>query len=102
MRTSITAVAAAALIAGSTSPAAAAENETVTLTPCQKSYGTIAVVEGDTQGRAAYGLGSPRELINALALESACFTPRSAASGKAAASLMKVSTGDSHKEEKSI
>src|SRR3546814_12817233 len=62
----------------------------------------MAVVEGDTQGWAELCLGSPRELINALALESGCFTPHSAASGKAADHLMNVVAGDSEEVDKSI
>ena len=44
--------------------------DNVALASCETSLGTIAVVEGDTQGWSKYGLGSPRELIAALAQES--------------------------------
>jgi hypothetical protein len=46
-----------------------------TLVTCEQSLGTIALVDGDLAGWTQYGLGSPRELINALATQSGCFTP---------------------------
>jgi hypothetical protein len=79
------------------SPAAAREREQVALASCEQSYGTIAVVDGDTQGWTEYGLGSPRELINSLAVQSGCFTPHNAASGRPADFLMNVIAGN--KEE---
>ena len=57
------------------------KQEDLTLATCAQSMGTIAVVDGDTQGWSEYGLGSPRELINSLAVESGCFTPHTAAGG---------------------
>src|SRR3546814_3217328 len=69
----------AALLAAASAPAMAKE-EAVALTKCDSSHGTIAIVDGDTQGWSEYGLGSPRELINSLAIDSGCFTPHSAAS----------------------
>lgn len=66
----------------------------VALASCETSLGTIAVVEGDTQGWSKYGLGSPRELIAALAQESGCFTVHNAASGTPATFLMNVIAGD--------
>lgn len=74
----------------------------VKLVTCEQSLGTIAVVEGDTQGWAKFGLGSPRELVNALASESGCFTPHSAASGASADFLMNVIAGDSEEVDQSI
>lgn len=87
----------AAAIAFLVSPAGAKEKDQVALVSCPQSYGTIAVVDGDTQGWTEYGLGSPRELINSLALQSGCFTPHDPASGKPADLLMNVIAGD--KEE---
>ena len=60
---------------------AMAKDADIALTKCDESLGTIAVVDGDTQGWSEYGLGSPRELLNSLAIESGCFTPQNAASG---------------------
>ena len=91
----------AALLAAASAPAMAKE-EAVALTKCDSSHGTIAIVDGDTQGWSEYGLGSPRELINSLAVESGCFTPHSAASGAPADFLMNVVAGDSEEVDKSI
>lgn len=79
-----------------------AKGEEVELATCSESLGSIAVVDGDTQGWSDYGLGSPRELINALAAESGCFTPHSPASGTPANFLMNVVAGDSEEVDKSI
>ncbi len=51
-----------------------AKDPPVTLAKCEKPLGSIAVVDGDTQGWTKYGLSSPRELIVAMATESGCFT----------------------------
>ncbi len=91
-------LAAAAVIAV---PLRAKDGE-VQLAKCSESLGSIAVVDGDTQGWAKFGLGSPRELVNALAVESGCFTPHSPASGKAADFLMNVVAGDSEEVDQSI
>ncbi|MEQ5789237.1 SH3 domain-containing protein [Erythrobacter sp. NFXS35] len=79
-----------------------AKDAEVKLTTCSESLGSIAVVEGDTQGWSEFGLGSPRELVNSLAVESGCFTPHSPASGKAADFLMNVVAGDSEEVDQSI
>lgn len=102
MKKSIAVIAATALLAGTSSIAHAAEQEEITLDKCAQSYGTIAVVEGDTQGWSDYGLGSPRELINSLALESGCFTPHNPAAGTPADFLMNVVAGDSEEVDKSV
>lgn len=73
-RTIIAAASAATLTLSA--PAFAAEKAAApTLAKCDASLGTIALVDGDLAGWTQYGLGSPRELINALAAESGCFTP---------------------------
>ncbi|MBL9071839.1 MAG: SH3 domain-containing protein [Sphingopyxis sp.] len=102
MNKSIAVIAATTLLAGPLSAAHAAEQEAVTLNKCTQSYGTIAVVEGDTQGWSNYGLGSPRELIASLAIESGCFTPHSPASVAPADFLMNVVAGDSEEVDKSV
>ena len=102
MKKSIAVIAATALLAGTASIAHAAEQEEITLDKCAQSYGTIAVVEGDTQGWSDYGLGSPRELINSLARESGCFTPHNPAAGTPADFLMNVVAGDSEEVDKSV
>ncbi|WP_370177612.1 SH3 domain-containing protein [Alteriqipengyuania sp.] len=83
-------------------PAPAMAKDDIELAKCEESLGTIAVVDGDTQGWSEYGLGSPRELINSLAIESGCFTPYNAAGGAPADFLMNVVAGDSEEVDKSI
>ena len=78
------------------------KDKDIALANCEESLGTIAVVDGDTQGWSEYGLGSPRELINSLAIESGCFTPHSVAGGAPADFLMNVVAGDSEEVDKSI
>jgi hypothetical protein len=92
-------VATAALIAA---PLKAEDKAPIKLATCTESLGSIAVVEGDTQGWAKYGLGSPRELVNELARESGCFTAHNPASGKNADFLMNVVAGDSEEVDQSI
>ncbi len=70
----------------------AAKDAPVQLAHCDTNLGTVAVVEGDTQGWAEYGLGSPRELIAAMATESGCFTPH-AGGNQPADFLMNVIAG---------
>ena len=102
MNKSLMVLAVAGLLTGTAPAALAMQKETVSLNKCEQSYGSIAVVEGETQGWSQYGLGSPRELINALAVESGCFTPHNAASGTPANFLMNVIAGDSEEVDKSI
>lgn len=94
-------LASAAMIAAPV-PAAAKGEPPMDLVTCTESLGTIAVVEGETQGWADYGLGSPRALIASLATESGCFTPHNPASGAPADFLMNVIAGDSEEVDKSI
>lgn len=69
-------IAAVAALSCAAAPLAAADKPAPpTLAKCDASLGTIALVDGDLAGWTQYGLGSPRELINALAAESGCFTP---------------------------
>ncbi len=89
-------------LTASTPTMAKDKKEDITLATCEESLGTIAVVDGDTQGWSEYGLGSPRELINSLAIESGCFTPQGAANGAPADFLMNVIAGDSEEVDKSI
>jgi len=94
---------AAAMLGGVPTAAVAADKEPpVTLNKCAKSYGSVALVDGETQGWTKYGLGSPRELIAAMAVESGCFTIHESASGKPASFLMNVIAGDKEEIDKSI
>ncbi len=74
----------------------------VELVKCEGSYGTIAVVDGDTQGWTKYGLSSPRDLVNALANESGCFTPHNTASGGQADFLLNVIAGDKEEVDRGV
>src|SRR3990167_6739120 len=86
----------------STAALAAEKEPPVTLTKCDKSYGSIALVYGDTQGWTKYGLSSPRELIAAMARESGCFSLHDPASGKPATFLMNVIAGDKEEVDQAI
>lgn len=91
-----------AFLAAIAMPAPAMADDDVELATCEESLGTIAVVDGDTQGWAEFDLGSPRELINTLAIDSGCFTPHSAASGAPADFLMNIIAGSSEEVDQSI
>ena len=95
-----TVIAGAAALLISTS--AVAKDAPVELAKCTSNLGTIAVVEGDTQGWLKYNLGSPRELLAAMAIESGCFTPHSAGSGAPATYLMNVIAGDAEEVDKGM
>lgn len=74
----------------------------ITLAHCGTSLGTIALVDGDQAGWTKYGLGSPRELLNAMALESGCFTPRNVASNDPVRFLVTAIGGDKEEVDKGI
>jgi hypothetical protein len=80
----------------------AAKETPVEPVKCEKSFGTIAVVEGDTQGWSKFGLGSPRELISALVAQSGCFTLHDPSSGQNAKYLMNVIAGDKEEVDKGM
>ena len=78
-------------------PAHAGKSQSVELVHCDASYGTIAVVDGDTQGWNKFGLDSPRGLVTAIAQESGCFDVHNGASTTPANFLINIIAGD--KEE---
>jgi hypothetical protein len=92
----------AALSMVSSAALAADKEPPVTLNKCDTSYGTVALVDGDTQGWTKYGLSSPRELIAAMARESGCFSLHDPASGKPATFLMNVIAGDKEEVDQAI
>lgn len=98
----ISVLASVAIVAVMVGHTPAAAKDDIALAKCDESLGTIAIVDGDTQGWSEYGLGSPRELINSLAVESGCFTPYNAAAGGSADFLMNVVAGDSEEVDQSI
>jgi hypothetical protein len=73
-----------------------------TLAKCSQSLGTIALVDGDQAGWTKYGLGSPRELLNAMALESGCFTPKNPGSNEPVRFLVTAIAGDKEEVDKGI
>ena len=72
------------------------------LARCEQSLGTIALVDGDAAGWTEWGLGSPRQLLNALALESGCFTPHSGAGGAPAQFLVTAIAGSKEDVDRGI
>jgi curli biogenesis system outer membrane secretion channel CsgG len=84
------------------SPVQAAKSPPVELIHCDASYGTIAVVDGDTQGWSKFGLGSPRELVAAIARESGCFEIHSPASAAPANFLVNVIAGDKEEVDQGV
>jgi len=95
-------LAAAAVSLTAATPAFADKAPEVTLVHCDASLGTIAVVDGDTQGWTKYGLSSPRELIVAMATQSGCFTPHSPASGHPADFLINAIAGDKEEVDQGV
>lgn len=72
------------------------------LAKCSASLGTVALVDGDQAGWTKYGLGSPRELLNAMAVESGCFTPKNPASNEPVRFLVNAIAGDKEEVDKGI
>lgn len=94
MKCVLMAATAAAML--SAQPALAADAP-VALSKCDKPIGSIAVVDGDTQGWTKFGLSSPRDLIAAMAVQSNCFTLQANGGGAPADFLLNAIAGD--KEE---
>ena len=88
--------------AGSATSALAADKGDVVLTHCDVSLGTIAVVDGDTQGWTKFGLGSPRELIATMATKSGCFQLQDPRSGRNADFLVNAIAGDTEEVDKGV
>lgn len=84
------------------SPAVAKDPPPPELAKCEQSLGTIALVDGDTNGWTQWKLGSPRQLVNVLASESGCFTPHNAASGAPADFLVTVIAGSEEQVDQAI
>lgn len=94
---------ACAVLSGIPVAAHAADKEpAVSLAKCDRSLGSVALVDGETQGWTKFGLSSPRELIAAMARESGCFTLHDPASGKPASFLMNVIAGDKEEVDQTI
>lgn len=85
---------ATAMVAALPAVPASAADKTVAIAKCQTPRGTVAIVDGDSQGWTKFGLGSPRDLLGAMVRESNCFTMHDPASGKPANFLMSAIAGD--------
>ena len=94
----LAAIAAAATL----SSEAFAADAPVTLTRCGAPIGSIAVVDGDTQGWTKYGLSSPRDLIAAMAVQSGCFTLQANNAGAPADFLFTAVAGDKEEVDKGM
>ncbi len=69
---------------------------------CEKSFGTIAVTDGDAQGWTQFGLGSPRALIATLVVESGCFTMLDVSTGQPANFLMSAVAGSKEEVDQTV
>lgn len=87
-------------ISTAATPALAKENAEIPLAKCEKSLGSIAVVDGDTQGWTKYGLASPHGLIAAMASSSGCFAIATA--GAPADFLINAIAGDKEQVNQGI
>ncbi|WP_340316606.1 SH3 domain-containing protein [Rhizorhabdus argentea] len=92
----------AAIAAALSSTPVIAADAPVTLAKCDAAIGSIAVVDGDTQGWTKYGLSSPRDLIAAMAVQSGCFTLQANGSGAPADFLVNAIAGDKEEVDKGI
>jgi hypothetical protein len=72
------------------------------LVKCEESIGTIALIDSDSAGWTQWGLGSPRQLINQLAIESGCFTPHNPASGEPARFLVTAVAGTQEEVDQGV
>ena len=102
MKTSSIAIAACFCALGLPSAALADKAAPPALAHCDASLGTIALVDGDQNGWTKYGLGSPRALLNAMAVESGCFTPKNPASNDPVRFLVTAIAGDKEEVDKGI
>jgi hypothetical protein len=98
----IAALAPIAWLAVNTQAAMAEKAPPPSLAKCSASLGTVALVDGDQAGWTKYGLGSPRELLNAMAIESGCFTPKNPASNEPVRFLINAIAGDKEEVDKGI
>jgi len=87
------AISVAALLATSGAAIAKDKDEKPEIITCEKSYGTVAITDGDAQGWSKFGLSSPRSMLGAIVQESGCFTLHNPASGESADYLMSAIAG---------
>jgi len=94
--------AAAAALVLLSQPALAAKAPPPELAKCETSLGTAALVDGDTAGWTKFGLGSPRELLNAMAAESGCFTPQPVGNAQPVRFLINAIAGDKEEVDRGV
>ncbi len=94
--------AAASLAMALVAAPASAKNDPPQLVTCEQSMGSVALVEGDTQGWTEFGLGSPRELLTAMVTQSGCFTMHQPGMTGNADYLMNVVAGSQEEVDKSV
>ncbi|WP_299649666.1 SH3 domain-containing protein [Sphingomonas bacterium] len=83
------------------SPAAAKDAPTP-LAACARSFGVVALTDGDTQGWTKFDLESPRAMLAAMIAKSGCFTLHDAASGRPADFLLTAVAGSSEEIDKTM
>ncbi|MFO6446827.1 SH3 domain-containing protein [Erythrobacter sp. NE805] len=92
----------AAALAVPQAVAAKEEVKAPELVRCEAPIGSVALVEGDQAGWSNWGLGSPRSLIAALALESGCFTVDNPADATPAQFLVTLIAGSQEEVDKGM
>ena len=90
------------LLVTAASPALAKGEETLAISKCATPIGSIAIVDGDTQGWTKFGLGSPREMLGAMIAESNCFTLHNPAAGKPADFLLSAIAGSKEEVDQGV
>jgi hypothetical protein len=91
-----------ALAAAASLSAPASAKDDAPLAKCAAPHGTVALVDGDTQGWTKLGLGSPRDLLRAMITESNCFTMHDPSSARPADFLMSAIAGDKEEVDQGI
>jgi hypothetical protein len=95
-------VMAATALVGMLATPAMAKEAPPELVKCQESIGTIALIDSDAAGWTQWGLGSPRQLINQLAIESGCFTPHNPAIAEPARFLVTAVAGTQEEVDQGV
>ncbi len=98
-----TAFAVTVLLLAPISPLWAAPAEPApTLAKCEKSYGTVAIVDGDSQGWTQFDLSSPRPMLAAMIQQSGCFKIQDSAASKPADFLISAVAGSKEEIDKTM
>jgi hypothetical protein len=81
---------------------AASKDAAATPAKCERSYGSVALTDGDTQGWTKFDLGSPRTMLGAMIGQSGCFTLHDGASGRPADYLLTAVAGSTEEIDKTM